>query len=106
MRRPLYVLNQDGTLREATDKNEFVSFMDENNKKLLASEKVYNICEVITSFIGRDLSTKPRASTSPQLFETLVVGGVINGSQRTYATYQEALAGHQHITQLVRNNIH
>ena len=105
MKRPLFVMNPDGSLREAADRQEFLAFMDADIKKIILQEKIYNVCEVTTSFLGREQLSTPKNHKPQKFFQTIVTGGIIDGSARLYATHEEAIAGHKSIISLIRGSI-
>jgi len=58
--------------------------------------------EVSTVFLGLDHNY--RGSGPPVLWETLVFGGPLDGTQRRYDSRDAALRGHQAICRLVRKS--
>lgn len=56
-------------------------------------------CVVSTVFLGIDVAFS--RGNQPILFETLVVGGVNDGLERHYATWDEAVLGHDSLVELV-----
>ena len=105
MKRPLFVLETDGSVRPAYNQQEYLSFMEDNTKKILAQDQAYSICQIVTSFLGKEPLSTTKKKKSPMLFETLVTGGVIDGSVRLYTSYEAAMAGHKAIVQLIHNSI-
>ena len=56
--------------------------------------------EVSTVFLGIDASLSPRP---PRLFETMIFGGARDLYRETYATWDEAAAGHARIVAMLRD---
>lgn len=50
--------------------------------------------DVSTVFLGLDHSFSSESGHVPLLFETMVFGGLLDGEQEHYATWDEAMAGH------------
>ncbi|MFN6488243.1 MULTISPECIES: hypothetical protein [unclassified Nostoc] len=48
-------------------------------------------CIISTVFVGMDLNL---AYGEPMFFETLVMGGALNGKRNRYSTWDEAIQGH------------
>ena len=101
----LYVMDPDGTVRQTTDKDEFTSFMEDSTKKVLVKTPIYNICEVVTYFLGKEPRLSPKTGKGPFIFETRVFGGIIHGSSRLYTSYSDSLAGHKDILRLIKISI-
>lgn len=59
--------------------------------------------EVSTVFLGLDHNWGPVGP--PLLFETMVFGSDLDGSQWRYATWDEAVAGHERVVDLVRERL-
>jgi hypothetical protein len=54
-----------------------------------------NDCLVSTKFVGIDLNPGSSNSQSqPMVFETLVMGGVLDGKKNRYPTWDDAIQGH------------
>ena len=56
-------------------------------------------CKVSTLFLGLDYSF---AGGPPLLFETMVFGGPLDGSQHRYSTWEEAEEGHKKMVKTVK----
>ncbi len=55
----------------------------------------FNDCLISTKFVGIDLNPGSCNSNSqPMVFETLVMGGVLDGKRNFYPTWDEAIQGH------------
>jgi hypothetical protein len=86
-----YVLDQD---------NRAVSVSGENwsfdaAKRTVAKTILDSGVSVSTVFLGLDHGD----DKMPQLFESMVFGGEMNGESRRYATWEEAENGHQQLVQ-------
>ncbi len=64
----------------------------------IAKTELYD-CEVSTVFLG--LNHAPSLGP-PVLFETMVLGGLLDGHQWRYSTYDEAERGHEEVVGMVR----
>ncbi|MEH2034617.1 MAG: hypothetical protein V7K67_34320 [Nostoc sp.] len=54
-----------------------------------------NSCIISTRFVGIDLNPGSGNSNSqPMVFETLVMGGALDGKRNFYPTWDEAIKGH------------
>ncbi|MDZ8108967.1 MAG: hypothetical protein RM338_25545 [Nostoc sp. DedQUE12a] len=49
-------------------------------------------CLISTKFVGINLN--PHPSGKPMIFETLVIGGPLDGKRNWYPTWNEAIQGH------------
>lgn len=55
----------------------------------------FNNCLISTKFVGIDLNPGSNNSLSqPMVFETLVIGGELDGKKNLYPTWDEAIQGH------------
>ncbi|MEH2253143.1 hypothetical protein [Nostoc sp.] len=55
----------------------------------------FNDCLISTKFTGIDLNPGSSNSKSqPMVFETLVIGGALDGKKNLYPTWDEAIQGH------------
>ncbi|MEH1855024.1 MAG: hypothetical protein V7L11_25905, partial [Nostoc sp.] len=55
----------------------------------------FNDSLVSTKFVGIDLNPgSSNADAQPMIFETLVMGGVLDGKKQIYPTWDEAILGH------------
>jgi hypothetical protein len=52
----------------------------------------FNDCLISTKFVGIDLALS--VGPKPMVFETLVIGGVMDGKKNFYPTWDEAIQGH------------
>lgn len=68
------------------------SFLDTGGEKI----------QVSTVFLGLDHSYN---STIPILWETMVFGGLLNQEQQRYASFQEALKGHNEVVDYAKKTI-
>lgn len=108
MKRTLYVMETDGSVRQAVSREEFITLMGDDLKKSLYTDDVYGICSVSTSFLGAEplaptKGTKKRSGRI--LFETLVSGGPIDGLLVQYSTYEDATKGHKNMIQKIKSCI-
>ncbi|MHC5730284.1 MAG: hypothetical protein ACYTXY_40495, partial [Nostoc sp.] len=64
----------------------------------------FNDCLISTKFVGIDLNPGScNASSLPMVFETLVLGGPLDGKKNFYPTWNEAIQGHLKIcTQILK----
>ncbi|BAY78354.1 hypothetical protein NIES25_48280 [Nostoc linckia NIES-25] len=55
----------------------------------------FNGCIISTKFVGIDLNPgKCNSESQPMVFETLVIGGAMDGKRNFYPTWDEAIQGH------------
>lgn len=73
----------------------------------LLSRKIKTIEETVffggkiwTLFLGLDHNIS--GVGAPELFETIILGGVLDGKQFIYATWDQAIKGHQY---LIKENL-
>ncbi|MEH2032236.1 MAG: hypothetical protein V7K67_21740 [Nostoc sp.] len=52
---------------------------------------IYNV-NISTVFVGINLD--PQQSGEPMIFETLVMGGVLDGKRNHWSTWEQAMQGH------------
>lgn len=62
-----------------------------------------NVGRVEISTIWRGLDHGFGLGGPPLIFETIIVGGAMNGEQWRYATLEQARAGHEAVVSLVRH---
>lgn len=54
-----------------------------------------NDCLISTKFVGIDLNPgSSNSNAQPMVFETLVMGGLLDGKKNLYPTWDEAIIGH------------
>lgn len=70
----------------------WAKFMEEGERRRVALTVINTHTTVSTVFLGLDHSFGGR---KPQLYETMVFGGKLDGGMERYATRQEAEKGHQ-----------
>ena len=73
-----------------------------NEDRRVAYDVISPELKVSTVFLALDHSFKPGAE--PILYETMVFGGPLDGSQERYATKQEAQAGHARWLEKVKDS--
>ena len=49
---------------------------------------------ISTKFVGIDLNPGNNSNSQPMIFETLVIGGSLDGKKNLYPTWDEAIQGH------------
>ncbi|MEH2243964.1 hypothetical protein [Nostoc sp.] len=55
----------------------------------------FNDCLISTKFVGIDLNPGScNCLSKPMVFETLVMGGALDGKRNFYPTWEEAIQGH------------
>ncbi|MEH2070531.1 MAG: hypothetical protein V7K47_20620 [Nostoc sp.] len=55
----------------------------------------FNGCMISTKFVGIDLNPgRCNSGSKPMVFETLVMGGAMDGKRNFYPTWDEAIQGH------------
>lgn len=89
-----YLMDRQGNITKTEDGSLWRDqFKEDNNRQVDYSEIQLGVT-VSTTFLGlcADL-----CDSRVLLFETMVFGGSMNGYTERYATYQEALAGHNNI---------
>jgi len=72
----------------------------ETGDRRVAGTRIWWV-EVSTVFLGLDHNFGFEEGERPILFETMVFGGLLDGEQERYATWDEALAGHQRLVREV-----
>lgn len=72
----------------------------ETHERQLGEDWINPSIRVSTIFLGLDHGFQP--SRHPVLFETMVFGGIMDGTQLRYCFYQEAIQGHEDMVRLVR----
>jgi hypothetical protein len=86
-----YILDRHNAVR--CDAMTWASWFETHQKdRRVAATEITPDVHVSTVFLGLDhaLGIGP-----PQIFETMIFGGVHNGDQWRYSTWDEAIAGHE-----------
>ena len=105
MKPQLFVLDSNGIVRKAQTTQEFLSFMGDTLEKVLITSRAYNICRVVTAFLGAEPPIAAHRRGGPRIFETRVYGGVVDGTVRYYDSQEKAMAGHKDILRLITISI-
>jgi len=87
----MYKMIADGTSVSVYDVLEWSKWFEIADRRI-AHTQVSDDVEVSTVFLGLDHSFG--GSGSPVLFETMVVGGDLDGEQERYTTIEDAQQGH------------
>ncbi len=93
--RKYYILNDNKEPVEA-DWEEYCKFLDTLENKIVKQETINNT-KISTVFLGQDIGD----SGALILFETMCFGDKLDGEQWRYQTFDQALKGHQRVTELV-----
>ncbi|WZO97268.1 hypothetical protein EP7_004292 [Isosphaeraceae bacterium EP7] len=106
-RRPLtdhYILVERKPL-PCVDSEEWQRWMSgPREQRLVACHKFLDYTIVETYFVGFDVA--PNQSNRPLVFETIVIGGRMNGMVENYSTWKDAEKGHKHACALVKGSLH
>jgi hypothetical protein len=94
-----YILDDQHRAIEEPDLMTWVQWF-ENDKRRVAWDEIDGV-KVSTVFLGLDHNFG--ANSVPILFETMVFGGPMDGEADRYATWDEAVAGHQAMVDRVMN---
>lgn len=79
---------------------EYSKWINKNPKQKVVKQELINDCKISTVFLGLDHSWE---SDIPVLWETMIFGGKEDMYQDRYASYKEALIGHEKAVNLVKN---
>ncbi|MHC5768725.1 MAG: hypothetical protein ACYTXI_24500 [Nostoc sp.] len=71
---------------------EWSLWMMSGNTTVMVNE--LNDCIISTRFVGIDLNPGNNSNSQPMIFETLVIGGSLDGKKNLYPTWDEAMQGH------------
>ena len=88
----LYVLDADNHVLEVFDMVTWDRFM-EDERRQIGYTQITSACDVSTVFLGIDHRIYGKGP--PVLFETMIFGGPLDGEQWRYASYDDAMTGHQ-----------
>jgi hypothetical protein len=88
---PHYVLDDRKIVHRATSFRQYMTEMEKH--RVVAQETVAPNVEVSTVFLGMDAAFAFRKA-APLVFETMIFGGPLDRSCWRYATYADAVAGH------------
>ncbi len=91
-----YILNGHDPVPEP-DLHKWAEWFEEAERHVAFNE--IGCTTISTVFLGLDHSF---GNGSPILFETLVFGGVFNGYMERYASWDEAVAGHERVLKSLR----
>ena len=87
----LYILDEHHNPVPVTDMLDWAMKFENDQTRIVAQTDVNDEIRVSTVFLGIDSSF----GMAPRMFETMIFGGEHNLSQWRYATWDEAVAGHQ-----------
>jgi hypothetical protein len=73
---------------------EWTFWMAGNMSDNIVMHNELNDCIISTRFVGIDLSPARNSNSQPMTFETLVIGGSLDGKKNLYPTWDEAIQGH------------
>jgi hypothetical protein len=92
-----YILDADHNAKPA-ELMEWAKFFEDMSKRRVANDHIGDV-RVSTVFLGLDHSF---GEGPPLIFETLIFGGPLDQEMWRYSTWDEAVEGHQHAVDLVR----
>jgi hypothetical protein len=94
-----YILNDNGEPERANILTwmDWFSNPDNQNNRIIAKTNIKG-CQISTIFIGFNSSM---GNERPELFETMVFGGELDGKYVRYSTRQEAKNGHEEMVATV-----
>lgn len=97
-----YIRTDDGTVVPEPNLNAWVRWVSTHDIRVAYTQITEDI-EVSTIFLSIDLANfNLDKDATPQLFETMVLGGPFDQEQRRYATQAEALQGHNALVRRVQ----
>ena len=106
-----YVLNQHNEPVEVKDLLLWAAAFEDNDKRIVRQNTVTELGEhlvspfksvfVSTVFLGLDHNFSEKGP--PIVFETMVFGGPFNHTMWRYATWDEAVKGHEQLVKMVRD---
>lgn len=95
-----YILDENHNIIATHDMMEWTQWFKEGNIRVELT-KLFD-CSISTVFLSIDHSF---GGDIPILFETMIFGGPLNDYQDRYATWEEAVIGHNEAVQLAKKNL-
>lgn len=95
-----YIETDEGEVAEVADVQAWAEWFATFERRVALSELGY--CEVSTVFLVTDYSLGEKP---PKMYETLVVGGSLDGEKERYCTRTEALEGHERMVERVKRDV-
>ncbi|MET0724213.1 MAG: hypothetical protein ABWY64_25770 [Tardiphaga sp.] len=94
MREGYYILDADNHV-VPVDMMTWARWLEENNNnRSVGYTEITSQCRVSTVFVS-GLDLRFEGDGPPILFETMIFGGPLDDSQWRYASYDDAVTGHQ-----------
>ena len=95
-----YYILKGHEIVETDDITEWSKHFENINERIVAKTKIGDV-EISTVFLGIDHSF---GGKTPIVFETMVFGGKLDQEQERYATYDEAMKGHEEMVKRVKRS--
>lgn len=103
-RSPLYILNEDHSIRATEDAFEWTKAFETMDRRVARTEVAPDII-ISTVFIGLDMGSPPDSGGEPVVFETRVFTDYGEPDGDRYRTWDQAIAGHEDVVWRMRERL-
>jgi hypothetical protein len=102
MKTIYYILSNTGQVIKCKKFSAWPNFMSSIDGRIIAEDNIGNVT-ISTVFLG--INNSCDESEQPKIFETMVFGGLLNGTESHCATLKQAKAMHKKMVQRVKQSI-